>query len=51
MWKKFYNYRPKDSVSLLYSSNIDFNIWQKVTNLLLVEDFNEPCSLFYREKK
>ena len=50
MWKKFYNYRPKDSASLLYSSNIDFNIWQKVTNILLIEDSNEPCSLFYIEK-
>ena len=50
MWQKFYNYRPKDSTSLLYSSTIDFNIWQKVTDLLLKEDINEPCSLFYDDK-
>ena len=51
MWQKFYNYRPKDSSSLYYSSNIDFNTWQKVTVLLIKEDANEPCSLFYVEKK
>ena len=51
MWQKFYNFRPKDSTSLLYSSSIDFNTWQKVTNLLLKEDNHEPCSLFYEEKK
>ena len=50
MWQKFYNYRPKDSTSLLYSSTIDYNTWQKVTNLLLKEDNQEPCSLFYEEK-
>ena len=49
MWKQFYNYRPKDSNSLFYSSTIDFNIWQKVANILLKEDPNEPCSLFYNE--
>ena len=47
MWKKFYNYRSKDSTSLLYSSTIDFNIWQKVTNILLNEDINDPCSLYF----
>ena len=51
MWQKFYNFRPKDSTSLLYSSSIDFNTWQKVTNLLLKEDNQEPYSLFYEEKK
>ena len=51
MWQKFYNHRPKDSNSLLYSSSIDFNIWIKVANLLLKDDINEPCSLFYVEKK
>ena len=50
MWQKFYNYRPKDSSSLYYSSNIDFNVWQKVTDLLIKEDANEPCSLFYVDK-
>lgn len=51
MWQKFYNYRAKDSSSLLYSSTIDFNTWQKVTNILLNEDTNDPCSLYYIEKK
>jgi hypothetical protein len=50
MWKKFYNYRSKDSTSLLYSSTIDFNIWQKVTNILLNEDINDPCSLYFAGK-
>ena len=50
MWQKFYNHRPKDSNSLFYSSTIDFNIWVKVTNILLKEDINEPSSLFYVEK-
>ena len=50
MWKKFYNYRSKDSTSLLYSSTIDFNIWQKVTNILLNEDINDPCSLYFTGK-
>ena len=50
LWNKFYSYRPKDSASLLYSSTIDFNIWKKVANLLLKEDANEPCSLYYIEK-
>ena len=50
MWEKFYNYRSKDSASLFYSSNIDFNTWQKVIYLLLSENTNEPCSLFYIEK-
>ena len=50
LWNKFYSYRPKDSASLLYSSTIDFNIWKKVANLLLKEDVNEPCSLYYIEK-
>ena len=49
-WKKFYNYRPKDSTSLFYSSTINFNIWQEVTSLLLKEDINEPCSLYYIDK-
>ena len=49
MWQKFYNYRAKDSASLFYSSTIDFNIWQEVTDILLKEDVNEPCSLFYVE--
>ena len=47
MWKKFYNFRPKDSTSLFYSSTINYNIWQQVTNLLLKEDIKEPCSLYY----
>ena len=46
----FYNYKPKDSTSLFYSSNIDFNIWHQVSSLLLEEDINEPCSLYYQEK-
>ena len=50
LWNKFYSYRPKDSASLLYSSTIDFNIWKKVANLLLKEDVNNPCSLYYIEK-
>jgi Trpc4-associated protein len=50
MWKMFYNYKPKDSTSLFYSSNIDFNIWHQVSSLLLKEDINEPCSLYYQEK-
>ena len=50
MWKKFYCYRPKDSTSLFYSSTINFNIWQQVTTLLLKEDPNEPCSLYYIDK-
>ena len=50
LWNKFYSYRPKDSASLLYSSTIDFNIWKKVANILLKEDINDPCSLFYIEK-
>ena len=50
MWQRFYNYRPKDSNSLFYSSTIDFNVWQKVANILLKEDVNEPCSLFYEGK-
>ena len=49
MWKNFYNYRPKDSTSLFYSSTIGFNVWQQVTSLLLKEDINEPCSLYYKE--
>ena len=49
-WKKFYNYRPKDSTSLFYSSTINFNIWQQVTSLLLKEDINEPCSLYFVDK-
>ena len=51
MWKKFYNYRPKDSTSLFYSSTINYNIWQQVTSLLLKEDPNEPCSLYYVDKE
>ena len=51
MWKKFYNYRPKDSTSLFYSSNINFNIFQTVTSLLLKEDSNDPCSLYYIDKE
>lgn len=51
MWKKFYNYRPKDSTSLFYSSTINFNVWQQVTNLLLKEDPNDPCSLYYVDKE
>jgi hypothetical protein len=51
MWKKFYNYRPKDSTSLFYSSTINFNIWQQVTSLLLKEDPNDPCSLYYVDKE
>ena len=50
MWKKFYNYRSKDSTSLLYSSTIDFNVWQNVTNILLNEDISDPCSLYYTGK-
>ena len=50
MWKKFYNYRSKDSTSLLYSSTIDFNVWQNVTNILLNEDKSDPCSLYYTGK-
>jgi hypothetical protein len=50
MWKKFYNYRPKDSTSLFYSSTINFNVWQQVTNLLLKEDPNDPCSLYFVDK-
>ena len=49
MWQKFYNYRAKDSASLFYSSTIDFNIWQEVTDILLKEDINEPCSLYFVE--
>ena len=48
MWKDFYNYRPKDSASLQNSTTIPFNIWQKVTDLLLKNDENEVCSLFYK---
>ena len=51
MWKKFYNYRPKDSTSLFYSSTINYNIWLQVANLLLKEDPNEPCSLYYVDKE
>ena len=51
MWKKFYNYRPKDSTSLFYSSTINYNIWQQVTSLLLKDDPNEPCSLYYVDKE
>lgn len=50
MWGKFYSYRPKDSASLQYSSTIEFNEWQKVANLLLKNDPDEPCSLYYVEK-
>ena len=50
MWKKFYNYRPKDSTSLYYSSTISFNVWQQVTSLLLKEDPKESCSLYYEDK-
>ncbi len=48
MWKDFYNYRPKDSASLQNSTTIPFNIWQKVTDLLLKNDENDVCSLFYK---
>ena len=48
MWKDFYNYRPKDSASLQNSTTIPFNIWQQVTDLLLKNDENEICSLFYK---
>ena len=48
MWKDFYNYRPKDSASLQNSTTIPFNIWQKVTDLLLKNDENDVCSLYYK---
>ena len=48
MWKDFYNYRPKDSASLQNSTTIPFNIWQRVTDLLLKNDEKEVCSLFYK---
>ena len=51
MRKQFYNYRPKDSISLFYSSTINYNIWQQVSDLLLKEDPNEPCSLYYVYKE
>ena len=48
MWKDFYNYRPKDSASLQNSTTIPFNILQIVTDLLLKNDENKICFLFYK---
>ena len=49
-WKNFYSFRPKDSVSLQYTTKISFNIWQEVTSLLLSEDTTNEMSLNYKEK-
>jgi hypothetical protein len=50
MWKKYYHFRQKDCNSLVFSSTIDFNIWNKVADLLLTQDDKEPCSLFFNDK-
>ena len=40
MWIDFYNYRPRDSTSLQYSTTISFNTWEKVTTKLLENELS-----------
>ena len=49
MWTEFYNYRSKDSVSLQHSTKISFNLWKKVTTILLDKDPKNKMSLYYNE--
>ena len=50
LWKKFYNFRPKDATSLYHSTTIPFNILQEVATLLLMKDPNSKMSLYYEGK-
>ena len=49
LWKKFYNFRPKDATSLYHSTTIPFNIMQEVATLLLAKDSNSKMSLYYEK--
>ena len=48
MWKKFYNFRPKDAASLYHSTTIPFNTLQEVATTLLSKDPNNQMSLYYK---
>ena len=48
IWKDYYNYRTKDSSLLQNTSNIPFNVFLRVTNILINENKNDICSLYYK---
>ena len=48
IWKDYYNFRTKDSSLLQNTTNIPFNVFLRVTDILLNDNKNDICSLYYK---
>ena len=48
IWKDYYNFRTKDSSFLQNITNIPFNTFLRVTDILINENKNDICSLYYK---